>query len=57
MWKLSNISNDEIINAIHDYIKNNYQYNYADILNDTIIYHLEDDSVVNIYINVESESE
>lgn len=57
MWKLSNINNDEIINAINDYIKNNYQYNYADILDDTITYHLEDDSVVNIYINVESESD
>jgi hypothetical protein len=57
MWSLNNINNDEIINVINDYIKNNYQYNYADILDDTIIYHLEDDSVVNIYINVESESE
>lgn len=57
MWKLSNINNDEIINVINDYIKNNYQYDYADILDDTITYHLEDDSVVNIYVNVESESE
>ena len=57
MWKLSNINNDEIINAFNDYIKNNYQYNYADFLDDTITYHLEDDSVVNIYINVESESD
>lgn len=57
MWKLSNINNDEIINVINDYIKNNYQYNYADFLDDTITYHLEDNSVVNIYINVESESD
>ena len=35
----------------------NYQYDYADISDDTITYHLEDDSVVNIYINVENESD
>ena len=57
MKELNNISNEEIIKVVNDYIKDNYQYNYADILDDTITYHLEDDSVVNIYINVESECE
>lgn len=53
--ELRNINNEEIIEIIHDYIKENYSYNYADIFEDTIQYHLEDNSVVNIYVNVESE--
>lgn len=56
MWNLSNINNDEIINVVNDYIKNNYQYKYVDILDDTITYHLENGNIVNIYINVESEN-
>ena len=55
--ELINITTEELINIINDYIKDKYSYNYADVFEDTIQYHLEDESIVNIYVNVESESE
>lgn len=48
---------EELINVVNEYIRNNYDYNYADIFDDSIVYHLENGGVVNVYINLESESE
>lgn len=48
---------EELINIVNEYIRNNYEYDYADIFEDTISYHLENGKVVNVYINLESESD
>ena len=48
---------EELINVVNSYIRDNYSYDYADIFEDTITYHLENGEVVNVYINLESESE
>ena len=48
---------EELVNVVNEYIRNNYDYNYADIFEDTITYHLEDGRVVNVYINLESEED
>ena len=47
----------ELINVVNEYIRDNYDYNYADIFDNIITYHLENGEVVNVYINLESESE
>lgn len=52
---LEKIDYSEIINIIHEYIRENYEYSYADIFEDEIQYHLEDNKVVNVYVNLESE--
>lgn len=48
---------EELVNVVNEYIRDNYNYNYADIFEDTITYHLENGKVVNVYINLESENE
>ena len=48
---------EELIKVVNEYIRDNYDYNYADIFEDAITYHLEDGKVVNVYINLESETE
>ena len=48
---------EELVEVIHDYIRNNYDYNNADIFEDTISYYLENGKIINVYINLESESE
>ena len=48
---------EELINVINEYIRNNYDYSYADIFEDCITYRLENGKVVNVYVNLESESE
>lgn len=54
---MEDLSLEELINVVNEYIRDNYNYNYADIFDDTITYHLENGEVVNVYINLESESE
>ena len=53
---MEDLSLEELINVVNEYIRDNYNYNYADIFDDTITYHLENGEVVNVYINLESES-
>lgn len=53
---IQNLSQEELLNVVMDYIKHNYGYNHADVFEDTIQLYDEEDNVVNIYINVESES-
>lgn len=55
--ELQNIELEELIKVINAYIRDNYEYNYADIFEDCIVYHLENGEVVNVYVNLESESE
>ena len=45
----------ELINAIVEYIRENYEYNYADVYDDSIVYYLEDGK--KIYINVDLDKE
>ena len=54
---MENLNIEELINEINEYIRNNYEYDYADIFEDCITYHLENGKVVNVYINLESEDE
>lgn len=48
---------EELINVVNEYIRNNYEYDYAEIFEDCIVYHYENNKVVNVYINLESESD
>lgn len=48
---------EELVNVINEYIRNNYDYSYADIFEDAIVYHLEDEKEIYINIDLESESE
>ena len=54
---LEDMNIEELVNVINEYIRDNYSYDYADIFEDTITYHLEDGKVVNVYVNLESETE
>ena len=47
----------ELIDVVYEYIRNNYDYSYADIFGDAIVYHLEDGKAVYLNIDLESESE
>ena len=48
---------EELINVVNEYIRDNYNYSYADIFEDAIVYHLEDGKAVYLNIDLESESE
>ena len=48
---------EELVDVIHEYLRNNYEYDYADIFEDCITYHLENGKVVNVYVNLESEDD
>lgn len=54
---MENLNLEELTQVVNDYIRDNYDYDYADIFDDEITYHLENGKVVNIYINLESEGE
>lgn len=47
---------EEITQAVNDYIKENYVYDYADIFEDQAVYHLGNKTFY-ITISLESESE
>ena len=47
---------EEITQAIHDYIKENYYYDSADVFEDEISYKL-DNKIFTICVSLESESE
>lgn len=46
---------EELTQAVHNYIRETYSYDSADVFEDTITYYLEDGKVVNVYIDLESE--
>lgn len=48
---MEKLETKELINVINEYIRNNYEYNYADIFEDSIVYHLENGK--EIYINID----
>ena len=54
---LEDLNIEQLVNVVNEYISNNYDYDYADIFEDTIVYHLENGKCVNVYINLESERE
>ena len=58
---INTINIEEIINVINDYIVNNYEYDYADIRDDTISCHYTnkncEEDIVNIYVSLEKGSE
>lgn len=47
---MENLTYEDLSSAIHDYIKENYDYEHADIMGDEIVYHLKDGK--NVYINI-----
>ena len=55
---METLSYEEITQAIHDYIRENYGYDYADVFEDEIDYHLgKKVYTINVTIDVESEME
>lgn len=54
---LEGLKLEELINVVNTYIRNNYTYNYADILDDCIVYHLENGKTIQVYINLENEED
>lgn len=54
---LEGLKLEELLEVVNSYIRENYSYNYADILDDCIVYHLENGDTKTIYINLEDEED
>ena len=52
---MENLKTEELVEIIKNYINEKYEYEYADIFEDAITYHLENGK--NIYINIEIDKE
>lgn len=59
MRDLTNISESELTEYLNDYIKNEYEYDYdyADVFENEIYYHLYNGKVVMVKVVVETEDE
>ena len=55
--QLENISYEELLNVLLDYIRGSYDYDTCDIFNDVLQFTLENGKHINIYINVENEED
>lgn len=51
------LKTEELINVINEYISDNYEYNYADVFEDCLVYHLENGKELYINIDLDKESE
>lgn len=48
---------EELIEVINDYIRSNYEYDYADIFDDAIVYHYEDNKAIQVNIDLDKEED
>lgn len=55
--QLENISYEELLNVLLDYIRGNYDYDTCDVFDDVLQFILENGKILNIYVNVESEED
>ena len=53
---METLTYEEISQAIHDYIRENYDFDYADIFEDELQYHV-DNKIYTINITIESDDE
>ena len=57
IMQLENISYEELLNVLLDYIRGSYDYDTCDIFDDVLQFTLENGKHINIYINVENEED
>lgn len=54
---MEDLKTEELINVINDYIKENYDYNYADIFEDAITYNLGNGKTLYLDIRLDIEEQ
>ena len=55
--QLENIGSEELLGAIKDYIRDNYDYELCEDFGDELQYTLDNDKVINISINIERDED
>lgn len=48
-----NLEYKELTDILYDYIRNQYEYDYADVFEDCITLHYEDGKTINVYVQIE----
>lgn len=57
MYELDRITQEELNEVILNYVREYYDYDTCDNFGDTLQFTLYDGKIINIYVNIESESD